>query len=58
MYHEIADAKFEYNQTMEELNKNPYDHEYGNKAFIAKDKFNKKVEKILYLAKQEKNVPD
>jgi len=56
MYHEIADATFEYNQTMEELNKNPYDHEYGNKAFIAKDKFKKKVAKIIYIDKQNENV--
>lgn len=59
MFHEVADAKFELDQTLEELNKNPLEHDYTMKVYLARDKYKRTVAKIIYMANQERyGIPD
>jgi len=50
---DLTDLQIEYNRTMEELNKDPTEHEYANKAFLAKEKFDRMVRKMEYLKRVE-----
>lgn len=48
MYHELADIIFEKDEKIQEPNKDPYDHEYGNRIALINEEFRIKANRILY----------